>query len=219
MKRAVLTALFTAAVLSIAGCNLVKSAAFIIEGPPSVQAEHELEDRPLLVYVDDRAGAIGLRQRQIRRLIADRVGDHLIDEGLISTRINSRDAIAIIEAEDSHSNLMSIEEIGDAVGAELVIFIEVLAFQLTPDGVTPRPSGNCRVRLIDAKDKVRLYPPPPEPPRLVPVALREVSTEAYRSQASRLKVYEDLAEEMASQVAKLFYKHAYKEVGENLNRR
>ena len=107
---------------------------------------------------------------------------------------------------------------GRAVGAEQVIYIEMLAFQDHMEGQVPRPFGACRVRVIDVTNRHRLYPPPDSDPpyRLLTVNPTEVDPELYRSRATRAKISERLAMEMGDSIAKLFYRHEPREIGVNL---
>ena len=140
---------------------------------------------------------------------------------LVTTTISPRDAMGVVASRDRHGELMPIDAIGRAVGAEQIIYVQMLAFSGTSDGVTPRPTARCRVRIIDVAQRVRLYPPPEsqEVSRLIEVNTREVDPAMLRSTASRLKVYQALADETGEAIAKLFYKHEVKELGGSLEPR
>jgi hypothetical protein len=129
--------------------------------------------------------------------------------------------MGVVATSDRHGELMPIDAIGRAVGAEQIIYVQMLAFSGSPDGATPRPTAMCRVRVIDVAERTRLYPPPDsqEASRLIQVNTREVDPAMLRSAASRLKVYQALAEETGEQVAKLFYRHEVKELGGSLQPR
>lgn len=207
--------------IALSGCNILGPLAYFAEGPPSVNAEYTLPDRPTVVFVDDRANVIGSNAPAIRRAIADKASEDLMVKKLVTTTISPRDAMGVVATSDRHGELMPIDGIGRAVGAEQIIYVQMIAFSGTSDGVTPRPTAICRVRVIDVAERERLYPPPDsqEASRLVQVNIREVDPAMLRSTASRLKVYEALAEETGGQIAKLFYKHEIKELGGSLQPR
>jgi hypothetical protein len=201
------------------GCNIVGPAAYIIEGPPSVEAQHTLADVPTLVFIDDRSNVVN--PVSLRRVIADKASEVLMVKKLLTTTISPQDAMTVARQRERNSNILSIEDIGKTVGAQQVIYVEMLQFQDTPDGFTPRPMAACRVRLIDVENRKRLFPPPDsqEASRLVQVMTREVDPSIYSTRSGRLQVFNILAEDIGEEVAKLFYKHERKELGGNLNPR
>jgi hypothetical protein len=207
--------------LALGGCNIAGPVAYFVGGPPSVNAEYKLPDRPTVVFVDDRANTIGTNAPSIRRAIAEKVCEDLMVKKLVTTTISPRDAMGVVATSDRHGELMPIDAIGRAVGAEQVIYVQMLSFSGTSDGTTPRPTAVCRVRVIDVVERKRLYPSPDgqEASRLLEVNTREVDPATLRSAASRLKVYQALADETGEQIAKLFYKHEIKELGGSLEPR
>ncbi len=117
---------------------------------------------------------------------------------------------------------MPIDAIGRAVGAEQVLFINMVAFSLSPEGITPRPSGACQVKVIDVENRERLFPIEDgsfasSSGYPVQVAMRDVSLERYRTTSSRRLIGEQLANEIAEQITKVFYRHVPRELGRNLN--
>lgn len=212
-----ITAACACVVGALGGCNIVGPVAYIVGGPPKVDAEFTLPDRPTVVYVDDRQNLIS--PSGLRRVMADRASSDLMEHKALTETISSRDAMALVTRQDRHSDLIPIDQIGRDVGAEQVIYVEVLSFRDSPDNYTPRPMGSCSVRVIDVTNRVRLYPAEGEQPRVLQVAMRAVSTEMYRSRATRSKLRQALAEEMGSHIAKLFYRHEKTELGGNLKPR
>ena len=53
---------------------------------------------------------------------------------------------------------VSIEEIANAVGAEVVIAVSVDSFVLSQDGQSASPIAAMRVKVIDAANKARMWP-------------------------------------------------------------
>jgi hypothetical protein len=217
--RDVLISLLALLPLAAVGCNIVAPIAYIVEGPPKIDAEYTLEDRPTVVFVDDRGNVIPSNAQAMRRTLADTLSQELMVRKLVTTTISPRDAMAVASARDKHGELLAIDAIGREVGAEQIIFIEMLAFGLSPDGVTPRPTSICQVRVIDVERRKRLYPEGDESgqvARTVQTALPEFDPTVARSAASRLKIYQALADLTGVEIAKLFYKHEKKELGSQL---
>ena len=219
MKWVTLLALAAFAATVVNGCNIVAPAVYFIEGPPKVEAQHILADVPTVVFIDDRSNVFNTFS--LRRVIADKFSHRLMMEKVLSRTISPQDTINLARTMERNNQIMSIEEIGKAVGAEQVIYIEMLQFTDTPDGYTPRPMAACQVKVIDITNRKRVFPPEDsdEPARYVRAMTREVDPEMYRTRAGRLQTFEALAITTGEQVAKLFYKHDAKELGGNLTPR
>ena len=209
----------SAVVTQLTGCNIVGPAMYIVEGPPSADAVHNLADVPTVVFIDDRRNVVS--PISMRKAIADKVSEDLMVKKILSATISSQDAMALASQRERNSNIISIEEIGKAVGAKQVIYVEMVQFQDTPDGYTPRPTASCRVKVVDVDAQKRVYPPvdAEEPSRVVQAMIREVDPSVYSTRDGRLKVFDALAKETGSAVGKLFYKHEIRQLGGNLNPR
>ncbi len=223
MKRTLQTVIMLALVAAVGAglgsCNILAPAAYILGGQDKVQAQFVLSDRPTVIFVDDPKNL--LPDRNLRRIIGDKVAQDLMVRKLVTTTISSADALAVAGRE-SYGRKMAIDDIGRAVGAEQVVFVDMQAFSLSPEGITPRPSGACHVKVIDVTNRERLFPTeeggfPSSSGYPVQVAMREVSLERYRTTSSRRQIREQLANEIADQITKVFYRHVPRELGRNLN--
>ena len=200
-------------------CNILAPAAYIIGGQDKVDAQYALADRPTVVFVDDPNNL--LPDRALRRIIGDKVAQELMVRKLVTTTISSADALAVAGRE-SYGQKMAIDAIGRTVGAEQVVFIDMVSFSLSPDNVTPRPQGACYLKVIDVANRERLFPTADDgfsgtDSYPIQVAMRAVSIERYRTTSSRRQIREELANEIADQVTKVFYRHVPRELGRNLN--
>jgi hypothetical protein len=205
--------------LALPGCNIVGPAAYLIEGPPSVDAEYTLKDVPTLVFIDDRQNVVN--PISLRRVIADSASTDLMVKKCVKTTISGQDAMVIVAQQERNSKILSMEEIGQKVGARQIIYIEMTQFSDSPDGVTPRPVAAGKVRVIDLDAHERTFPPKDaeQPFRMVQAAGREVDINEYRTLSTRLPIFENLAKEMGVEVAKLFYKHEVRQLGGKLKSR
>ncbi len=212
-------ALVAATGAALGSCNIVGPAAYLIGGQTKVDAQYALSDRPTVVFVDDPNNL--LPDRSLRRLIGDKVSQELMVRNLVTTTISPADALAVAGRE-RFGEQMPIDAIGRAVGAEQVVFIDMVSFSLTPDNVTPRPVGACQVKVIDVTNRERLFPTPDGEFRgssgyPVQVAMRQISLDRYRTTSSRRSIREQLANEIADQITKVFYRHVPDELGSHLN--
>ncbi len=201
----------------LCSCNIITPAMYLLVGKPKLDAEHKIADRPTVVFVDDRANAIEQNSRRTRQAIAEKVSAELMIEKLVETTIRPADAMAVSRQRDRQGAILAMDEIGEAVGAEQVIYVEMLSFRGTVDGM-PRPNASCRVRVIDVINRKRLFPAPDalEPSRLVQVFGRAANPELYRSRSGRRQLEESLANQLGDRIAKLFYKHVPDELGSRL---
>jgi len=199
----------------VAGCNILNPAIFILEGPPSNEAQYTLPDRPTVVFVDDRKNL--LPRTQLRTIIGDRVAGDLMRQELVSATITSRDAVAVARREESVAKPLSIAEIGEKVGAEVVIYVQIGSFNLAEPGNMPRPNGYALVKVIDATNRARLFPTDAGDSGVqVNSTMREVSMDLYNSQAGRRSIEDQLADNLGDRIAKLFYKHEKNELGKGV---
>ena len=213
---AVVITVSVAALLS--ACNILGPAVYLVKGQPKVPAKYVLEDRPTVVFVDDRNNAIPINSSRARRAIADDITRQLMSRKLVMETISPRDAMALSRNQDRAGKLMSMQSIGEAVGAEQLIYIEMLKYRGSPDNVASRPEAMCRLKVIDIVNKTRLFPPPGADNHWQNVSARgaTVSPELYRSSAGRRQIEQLLTAAIADRVTKLFYKHIPDALGSRL---
>jgi len=217
-RQAIVAILAQAVVLLlVGGCNIVGPASYIVGGTGDVEAEYVLPDVPTVVFVDDRANVVN--PVSLRRVIADRISQDLMEEKVLTLTISPQDAMAVAKQRERANEIMSIEDIGRAVGAKQVIYVQMMQFRDTPDGSTPRPAGMCQVKVIDVESQQRTYPAKEskDSVRTVQVSGRPVDPETYRTRTGRLSVFNDLALMMGQHVGRLFYKHEPRAAGQNIN--
>jgi hypothetical protein len=202
---------------SVTSCNIVGPAAYFIDGPPTVPAEFVLPDVPTVIFIDDRQNVVN--PVSLRRVIADQCSQDLMVKKQLTTTISSQDAMSLASVNDRNSKVMSLEEIGLAVGAKQVIAVEMIQFTESPDGgATLAPSAACRVKVLDVENRQRIYPLPDTmmPARSLVINLPPVDPALLRTRTGRLQIFEALSHETGSRIAKLFYEHEPRELGGGL---
>jgi hypothetical protein len=216
LRTCTIALLLSIGAMSLGSCNILVPVAYIVKGLPDKEAEYHLADRATLVFVDDQKGKT---PRTIRQGIANKVSTDLMVKNVVTKTISSTDAMALAAQKDKAGELLPIESIGQSVGAEQVIYVELNDFTLSIDGATPRPYCACRVRVIDVPNRVRLFPSPenPEPGRQMEISMPAVSVDYYESTATRRKLETMLADYAGDQIGKLFYKHTPDDIGSRLN--
>ncbi len=213
--RSFALAIEVAACCVIGGCNIVAPVAVLVAPPPTIPAQYTLQDVPTVVFVDDRDNLVN--PSSLRRVIADTASSEILDEKLVAMTISPQDAMLIASRSDRNNALMNIEEIGKAVGAHQVIYVKITQFAATEDGFTPVPVAAASVKVIDVVNHARVFPGS-ESSEGYPVRCtgKPVDPTMYSTRDSRLQIYQSLSAQLGSQIAKVFYKHEYKELGEHL---
>lgn len=216
MRRLALSMLVAIATGGLASCNILVPAAFIFAPEPMVEPAYELPDRSTVVFVDDRQNLV--TPTSLRRIIGNRVSQDLMVEEAVTTTIDASDAEAFARVNDTDGAPMAIDAIGRAVGADVVIYVEMVEFRDRTDPYQPKPRASCRVRVIDAVNRTRLFPDPSasEPSQLVQVELPAMNPDDLRSRAARNQVGELLANRLGQQAGRLFYEWNSNKIGTSL---
>lgn len=204
----VLTALVVGlGVGAMQGCNIVGAGYFLLKGPPTVPAQFQLpEGKSVVVFVDDRANRLG--RADLRSKIAEAAEQALLSQRRAPDVIDGRAAIIAARGE-RFGEPMSMVEIGKAVEADLVIWVGIDEFTLSPDGTTFVPSSSVRVRVIDVAEGGRLWPTSEDTRAGHPVSLSMPQQQgtAPTTRTEMLMAQDQLAAWTGIGVAQLFFKH------------
>lgn len=202
--RAALLAVASLFTAGAAGCNILGPAFVMFSPPPSIKAEYTLDPkRPTILFIDDRSNR--LPRRALRQVIADEAQAVLLDKKCVETLVDSKAGVAAASADRSGEPL-PIVEIGRAANAEIVIYITIDAFTLSPDGSTYSPTSAFRAKVLDARDERRLWP---DDAAGHAVALQPVQRPDFtpRNNSEMLKAEVELAKRTGMAVGQLFTKH------------
>ena len=204
----------------ISGCNIASAVGYTLSPEPEFEAKYQLADVPTVVFIDDRRGRVN--PTRLRRVIADEATTQLIEEEAVSAAnmIAPRDAMLVARKYDRSGEVISISKVGELVGAEQVIYVDVEQFALTYDGVTPDPKAIARVRVLDLKTGKRVFPDPNDPGsygyyQLV-VELPDHDPHGFNTVRVRNQMTEALAMQTGDQLGKLFYRYIKSELGGRL---
>lgn len=207
-------ALAAAIAVAAAGCNYVIPAMWVAQGPPKKPAMFTLpKDAKTTVFVDDRKSVIS--RTQLRAQLADDIATELTTQGLVTNVVSGRELIAYVRKVETPGKRVSIEDLGNAVGADVVIYVEMMTFDLMADGVTPRPTATARIKVVDVKTKERLFPPTGGDKLGFEVSAETEALQPgiYRTSAGRRTVEDMLEKRLGDQIVKLFYDHEPRNFG------
>lgn len=205
-----LTLTLAAPLATLPACSYITAAAYVIEGPPTIEAQADLDDdRNTVIFVDDRGWGdqMVVPTRSLRREIGRVAENALLAEGVIDDgfMIRSSDALRAV-AQEPAEEPMSIVEIGRAVEADVIIYAEIVAFSLSRNGTTLAPVGAANVTILDAQNNERIAPPEGS----FSVELRLPAGDKQLAEMDRNQIRaarEGLAGALGLQISKLFYEH------------
>lgn len=212
MLRPIVILLMAVPCLS-AACNIIIPATYIIEGPPKVPAVFELPEKRTLVFVDDPKNR--MTRVALRAEVADRTERLLFDQGKVTELVSCADAIQLARRSDAQGKRASIESIGRAMNVQQVIYVVVEQFALSVDGASPRPGATVLVKVLDLEDQTRIFPGDVGG-HLVEAELREPPQAMYVSTSGRRQIEDQLAMQLATDIAELFYEHEENPLGGTL---
>ena len=150
-----------AALVSVqSGCNIAGAVAAITRPDPVDKAKFVLGDVPTVVLFDDYFTVVGMTR--LRREIAEEATVVLMERDAVSHMISPLDALRAARQLDQKSDKVgarvAISDVGQAVGADQVIYIEPVKFLVPRLSGVADPVATYRVKVIDAASRTRLWP-------------------------------------------------------------
>lgn len=202
MRRPLLLAAFSAA---LAGCNIVAPIGYLAYGPEKTPAAHTLDkQRATVIVIDDPASVTS--RRQLRAEMGERADSLLLSKAGLKEVIDSRAAMAVL-TRDRASDPMTVEEIGRSLGADVVIWIAMDSFSLTPDGQAYAPSARMRAKVIDSTTGKRLWPTDKPAGHAFGVDIPTRAAQLPEGTTGIAAAERSLALRCGDAIAQLFYEH------------
>lgn len=205
LARSMALAVLVVAMLSLPACNIVGGAAYLIAGPEKVPKLYDLDrTKKTVIFIDDRRPVVNSRVNRVR--IGTTAERRLLDNAKIERIISSQDVLAIAEREKG-SKLLGMAELGEAVGADVIICAQMESFSLTQDGQTYQPAAAAKVKVIDVTTKKRLFPGESQEWYLLSVAAPTKQGSPPASVSEVDAAFTSLAERFGTALANVFIQH------------
>jgi hypothetical protein len=202
--RTIALALALLTLALVPGCNIVAPVAYAIHGPEKIQPVYTLpEGAKTVVFVDDPSSKIA--QRRLRYTMSDVATRTLLEKRVLTDMLDPRGIIGAASQED-HENRMSITELGQSVGADIVIYALVTRYSLSPEAGSFLPQAFLRVKVMDVATGNRLFPDS-EFGYPMEVQIPQRPGVAPATSGDRVAIEEQLAARAGLGLAQLFYKH------------
>jgi hypothetical protein len=186
-----------------AGCNVVAPIAYAVHGPGKVKKATDLDsETSYVIFIDDPSSKIA--SRRLRATVTDTAQDSLLKKGVVTGMIDGRGAL-VGTSKERYGERLSIEEIGQSVGADAVIYGLLTRFSLAGPSGDYAPGATVQVKIVDARTGDRIWPTGeveffplqvnvPQRPGQVPTSTGEL----YKAQ-------EALAVHVGTALAEMFY--------------
>ena len=208
-----LAGVFSAAAVA-GGCGGVP---YLVQGliPQTVKARYLLEDRITLVMIDDPQLLLG--DAEISTQLADRVMHDLQEKKVVQQFVPLAQLAALADELGDGYGRTAIDKIGSKLGAQQVIHVNIDSLTAAAAPGMWRPEATVTVKVIDAIQGKRLFPPP-QPgagPRGVSISVQ--TAPRYSSddaKGERMMMMRRLAPLIGRDVAYLFYKHLPRQPGQ-----
>lgn len=206
-RRSLSAVLLSLVLLPVAGvqqgCDYVAAGIYVLEGPPKVERQYELDStRKIVVFVDDRSGA--MPRKGLRRLIGMSAEETLLKEKVLQPElvVPAQAAVAAV-TQEKRGEPMSVVDVGRAIGADVVVYVSVEKFTLSRDGAANQPFAVAYVKVFDAEKNERLWPTASLGHPVMYSAA--ASAELPDSMGERSRAEENLARRLGVEVARIFF--------------
>eukprot|EP00913_Durusdinium_trenchii_P006282 g5894.t1 len=187
----------------IVGCNIVTPIAYAVHGPGRVKAVHKLDaGATTAIFIDDPSSQVS--QRRVRAQIGQSAQELMLAKKVVVDMIDTR-ATLNASAGERHGKMLSTQEIGEAVGADVIIWGLLSKFTLSADGVSNLPTASIQIKVMDVATG-ETWPADDEFFPLT-VGMGQRTGFAPSSGAEQLKGEAELAARLGQAMAQLFYNH------------
>lgn len=210
------TLVMVTAVNCITGCNIAAAFEAVTRPDPVQEAKYELQDRPTVVMFDDYYSIV--TPVRVRRDIAEEATVVLMENADMSDMMSPLDAIRMASKMDKSVDRAAIHEVGNALGVAQVIYVEPALFSIPAVTGVADPTAAFRVKVIDVKSGLRVFPSDDEGG----ASGWPVQVSISRSEASQLAatgpsaIQRELATRSGDAIARLFFDTTYSQHGNRL---
>ena len=192
--------------LPLAACNIVAPIGYLVHGPEKIPAAYELDPkRSTVVFIDDSRASV-LPSRAVRRKIAEAAESVLLNDADIEKVISSQDVMAVADRE-KYSKQMGIVELGEAVGADVIVYVTMETFEIVQEEANFTPKASARIRVVDVKEKKQIFPGELAKTHLVEVTAPPRTSALPNNTSERAKVQLELADRFGRSLGNVFVRH------------
>lgn len=205
--RVVMTLLLAATAMAAGGCP--QALAWLVAQftpPKRVKAVYEPpKGKKIFVFVDDRKFPVDYEP--VKYELAERISEQLIEHKVARATVRYDLLQDLSTTRDFHR--LAISEVGEKLGADLVLYVQIEAFSLKDNPYSSSWQGRLEtsVWFVDARKPARLWPKDVPRNSGHPVPSVEFKATENPSVTYGEEVAKALAAQMADHIVKLFYNH------------
>ena len=208
MRKIIFLTLLTAVAMTSGGCGVFAWLASLTP-PDPIPAVYELpKNQVILVLVDDPTNCVNYPP--VKFELAKRLNRELKNLNLTRETISYKKVMGLA-ASTPNFNRIQASKIGEKLGADLVLCVDITEFSMKDDPSSPVWTGRLKtsVRVIRVKDSQRLWPKDrvggyPVKAVETPIEVRD------RSMQFGPKLAREMADLMTTNITHLFYTHTGK---------
>ena len=194
--------------LTLVGCGVGPWIAWQLAPAQKVAAKYEPpEGKTILVFADDMLRPVNYEP--IKQILVSEINRQLVKNKIAAATIPYQN-LAELESATPNFNKLAISEVGQKLGAHIVLYVHIDRFSLKDNEANPlwhgRMETTVRMLNVEAKklEEARLWPK--DRPAGWPVEPLEITT-TETSKNYDTKLARILAERMAEKIVNLFCKH------------
>lgn len=188
----------------LCGCQQLGALFTVLKGGETINAEYNLPDGPLAVVLDDPE-QFGV-PADAMQAFHDKI-TQVFQERKIKARVIPFEDLQRVRQNEAAFDEMSVRQIGEALGADHVIYVKVTYWALREAPGDPyfrgRANAGVKVCSTERKRNVKLWPTDKD---YWPVSA-QTDRDANESAGAEAQVARLLAEKTAISVAELFHEH------------
>jgi len=201
--------------LLTAACAPLGALAYKLQPDPTQDARYKLKDRPTAILVEnfENPDLAANDAELLTRNLYENITKVEVEKKKLAPFIPFQKVLDLRNSKPKDFPQMSMSQIGKAVGAEQLIYVDLQNGGVAPLGTGAAMQGKAHamVKVIDVETGDTLWPNDladgyPVSAQTNPLAGQDASN--YNA------VREDLYDTMADQIAKLFYKYTIEHAGE-----
>jgi hypothetical protein len=206
MKIPQLWALPTLALLiNLTGCQF--ATLFLPDPHGRIKAEYKLPPKQrYAIFIDDYMAPMG--SPEAKMTLAETIGNYLVDgKALRHVDLVEPKKIYDQPTESPEGKKYSIQHIGAEVGADYVIYVNVIEFNLQADEENPlvQPKARAYVKLIEVSTGERLWPVDLAG---FPIDVKERMSGEMFAEADKGEWSNKLSQKIAVEAAQIFFEHS-----------
>lgn len=202
------TPIFITLLLACTSCAPLGAIVYKLAPDPTQDALFKLKDRPTAILVENfRNPDLAANDSELlTRNLSEKLAEVVVDKKKLVDVIPFQKVLDLRNARPKEFPDMTIPQIGKAVGAEQIIYVDLQAGGVAPlgTGETLKGSAQAMIKVVDVATGDTLWPT--EMTEGYPVTAQTNPLQGQDSSTYNA-VRQDLYDTLADQIAKLFYKY------------